>query len=351
MIKMQPLVSVCVQTYQQAEYIRQCLDGILMQQTDFSFEIILGEDESSDGTREICIEYAEKHPDIIRLFLRSRKDVIYINGNPTGRYNMIENLKEAKGKYIALCEGDDYWTDPLKLQKQVDFLEKNSNYYIVFTNGKWLNDDFTTHFIYEDSRKDHNNYRTYLTPNETTDVKTLAKGNYIHTPGVVFRNIFYNKPLPDYMKEVTIGDWPLYMAIVGNKSIKYISDDTFRYRINSNGVYSKKSSLDKIKMTMGQFAPMVNEQYFNNEIENIIWDYCYKTSVKYLHECNGAECEIFFIDFLQSFKNINQFYYQKIIKDFPHVNKLNENIISSNTCDYTQRIEKKIKKLLYKLFK
>ncbi len=128
------MVSVCVQTYQHKGYIKQCLDGILMQQTNFPYEIILGEDESTDGTREICIEYAEKYPDKIKLFLRCRKDVIYINGNATGRFNFMENLKACKGKYTALCEGDDYWTDPLKLQKQVDFLEANPEYSLIFTN-------------------------------------------------------------------------------------------------------------------------------------------------------------------------------------------------------------------------
>ena len=118
-----PLVSICVQTYQHAPYIAECLEGLLKQKTTFPYEIILGEDESNDGTRDICKAYAKKYPEIIRLFLRRREDVIYINGNATGRYNFIQNLRTARGKYIALCEGDDYWTDPLKLQKQVIFLE------------------------------------------------------------------------------------------------------------------------------------------------------------------------------------------------------------------------------------
>ena len=93
-----PLVSVVVTTYQHAAFIRQCLDGILMQQTNFDFEIILGEDESVDGTREICMKYAEKHPDKIRLFLRNRQDVIYIDGSATGRHNALQNIYTARGK-------------------------------------------------------------------------------------------------------------------------------------------------------------------------------------------------------------------------------------------------------------
>src|SRR5690606_9572949 len=92
-------VSVLVQTYNHAPYIRQCLDGILMQETDFDFEILLGEDASTDGTREICIEYAQEHPDKIRLFLHSRENNISINGRPSGRFNFCNNLFEANGEY------------------------------------------------------------------------------------------------------------------------------------------------------------------------------------------------------------------------------------------------------------
>ena len=120
----EPLVSICVQTYQHVDFIKDCLDGILKQETSFPFEILLGEDASTDGTREICLEYAEKYPDKIRLFLHHRENNIKINGKPTGRFIFLYNMFSARGKYIALCEGDDYWTDPLKLQKQVGFLEK-----------------------------------------------------------------------------------------------------------------------------------------------------------------------------------------------------------------------------------
>lgn len=121
-----PVVSVVVPTYQHAAYIEQCLHGILMQETRFPVEILVGEDESTDGTREICQRIAAAHPDRIRLFLRSRKEMLYIMGQPSGRGNILFLLGEAKGKYIATCEGDDYWTDPLKLQKQVDVLERDT---------------------------------------------------------------------------------------------------------------------------------------------------------------------------------------------------------------------------------
>lgn len=137
-----PLVSVCIQAYQHESYIAQCLDSVLNQTTTFNYEIILGEDASTDGTRAICKTYAQNFPDKIRLFLRHRKDVIFMNGLATGRYNFIQNLKSSHGKYIAILDGDDYWTDPFKLQKQVDFLESNTNYSICWTKYKILEGKF-----------------------------------------------------------------------------------------------------------------------------------------------------------------------------------------------------------------
>jgi len=121
-----PLVSICVMTYQHAPFITDCLEGILMQKTDFIFEILLGEDDSTDDTRNICIEYAKRYPEKIRLFLHRRENNIHYFGHPSGKFNLLYNLSEAQGTYLAFCEGDDYWTDPLKLQKQINVL-KNSN--------------------------------------------------------------------------------------------------------------------------------------------------------------------------------------------------------------------------------
>lgn len=130
----QPIVSVIVPTYQHAAYIKECLDGILSQQTTFPIEVLVGEDESTDGTREICQGYAQAYPDRIHLFLRSRKDVIHINGKPTGRSNIKALLASVRGRYVAICEGDDHWIDPLKLQKQVDIMERDAGVSLVFHN-------------------------------------------------------------------------------------------------------------------------------------------------------------------------------------------------------------------------
>ena len=121
----EPMVSVKVSTYQHVDFIEDCLEGILMQETDFPVEILIGEDESDDGTREICKEYAEQYPEQIRLFLHRRENNIAIHGRPTPKFQATYTRFMCRGKYVAMCEGDDYWRDPKKLQKQVEVLEAN----------------------------------------------------------------------------------------------------------------------------------------------------------------------------------------------------------------------------------
>lgn len=121
---MTPLVSIIIVTYNHFSVISKCIDSVLSQDTTFPIEIILADDCSTDGAREICEEYAAKYPELIRLLPSDR--------NVGAVANEQRAFLAAKGKYIATCEGDDYWTDPLKLQKQVDFLEANPDYSVCF---------------------------------------------------------------------------------------------------------------------------------------------------------------------------------------------------------------------------
>ncbi|MFZ1800361.1 MAG: glycosyltransferase [Chitinophagaceae bacterium] len=222
----QPLVSVCVQTYQHAAFIAQCLDGILLQKVNFPFEIIIGEDESTDDTRKICLDYAEKYPGKISLFLRSRKDVVYIHGGPTGRYNFIKNLEAARGKYIAICEGDDYWTDENKLQRQFDFMEANPGYVICFHRILELNDDG----VLIKSHSDWNEEKTFT-------INDLAAQNIIFTPSVFFRNGFIEK-LPTWINESPVMDYVLHMFNARHGLIKYFPEPMAVYRKHGGGLWS-----------------------------------------------------------------------------------------------------------------
>ncbi len=244
----QPLVSVCVQTYQHANYIRECLDGILMQKTDFPFEILLGEDSSTDGTREICIEYAEKYPDKIRLFLHHRENNININGNPTGRFNLLYNLFNARGEYVALCEGDDYWIDSWKLQKQVDFLENNEEYTIHCTNAKISkNDKFTTKAM-ED--------KTFIALDIFKQNFTYTGTLCFHKDSITIPNFIYNSPA---------ADWLLILYALKHNKGYFSKDISAVYRIHSQGIWSQVESNDR-EMIKRRFENLVGNIYTYKQI-------------------------------------------------------------------------------------
>lgn len=135
-----PTVSVLITTYNHVEHIAKCLDSVLMQQTDFFFELVIGEDGSDDGTQEICKQYAERYPKIIRLAIRDQDKKVYLYGRATGKYNLLKTLQDGKGEYFALCDGDDYWTDEYKLQKQVDFMRQNKMFSFCSTDRRILKD-------------------------------------------------------------------------------------------------------------------------------------------------------------------------------------------------------------------
>ncbi len=121
---MEPIVSICMSTYRHERYIKQAIEGVMMQQTTFAVQLVIGEDHSGDLTRLVCEEMAEKYSHKIKLLPSDR--------NYGQNYNLSRTIQACTGKYIALCEGDDYWIDPGKLEKQVEFLEKQPRLWYVF---------------------------------------------------------------------------------------------------------------------------------------------------------------------------------------------------------------------------
>lgn len=237
--KEQPLVSVCIQTYQHAAYIKECLDSALRQQTNFHFEIILGEDDSTDGTREICKEYAAQHSDITHLFLRSEKDKIYFNGTRTGRFNFIENLKAARGKYIAWLDGDDYWTDDLKLQKQVDFMEENPDCSLCY------------HKVFFQ----HNKRNVYEKPgsywpdpgSKFTIGDLIYKGAFINSVSCMFRQQNIHN-MPPWFWEIPFIDYSFYIHCAGQGTIGFIPETMAVYRIHRGSMWAgQKAPVNSIK--------------------------------------------------------------------------------------------------------
>ncbi len=127
------LVDILMPVYNHEKFIDDALAGVVMQKTSFKYRLIIGEDFSTDGTRAIIESYVVKYPNIIDAFYREK------NLGPYGNSGLL--FKEMKAKYIAICEGDDYWTDPLKLQKQVEFMESNPDYSICYHLVNILNAD------------------------------------------------------------------------------------------------------------------------------------------------------------------------------------------------------------------
>ena len=216
-------LSIVCHTYNQEKYIRETLEGFLNQKTNFSFEIITHDDASTDSTPQIINEYQEKYPELIKTILQ--KDNKYSkNINIWTKYT----FPKCQGKYIAICEGDDYWTDEKKLQKQVDFLENNAEYVVTWTdylnyNGTdFKENDFG--FSQEIITIDYNNiFNPYCTYSLTT----------------VFLKSALDMNLLDSLKDYK--DNSIYMLLLRNGNGAFMNFCSSVYRIHEGGVYSLKS--------------------------------------------------------------------------------------------------------------
>lgn len=254
------LVSVCIQTFQHVKYIKKCLDSILIQQTNFDFEILLGEDASTDGTREICIEYAQKYSDKIQLFLHHRENNIQIGDKPSGRFNFLYNLYSAKGKYIALCEGDDYWTDPLKLQKQVDFLERNTAYNICWTRYHVLMDNKISNPEWEN--------KFNFSDKHDIDFNNFASPYCTYTLTAVFKTDSINKI--NRIKFKHIKDNTIYSLCLNEGKGAILDFYSGVYRIHSMGVYSLASNLQQATSNYFNYHEIL-QLIPNSRVPNIIY--------------------------------------------------------------------------------
>ena len=235
--RVQPLVSVVVPTYQHGPYIRQCLDSILMQKTSFPYEIIIGEDESDDGTRETCIEYAREHADQIRLFLRSRTSSVYRAHGVTRSANGIWCRRSARGRYVALCEGDDYWIVTDKLQKQVDFLEANPDCSLAFHNALFLKQATSEPLrpVYEKEMQPF------------YEMADLIAGNFIYTASVMYRRAALPEPLPKWYYRMPFFDWPTFVLLGQNGRLAYLDEVMSVYRVHPGGVWSRLTPQQRIE--------------------------------------------------------------------------------------------------------
>jgi glycosyltransferase involved in cell wall biosynthesis len=264
------MVSVCMITYNHEKYIREAIEGVLMQKADFIIELIIGEDFSTDNTRIICQEYSAKHPDKIRL-LASDKNLGMMP-------NFVRTTEACIGKYIALCDGDDYWTDPNKLKKQVDFLQENEDFVICHHNMQVIYENNTRapHLSNSPGQKD------------ISTIEDLARLYFIYTASSIYRNGLIKK-LPEIFHHSTLGDYFLYMLIAQYGRIKYFPDVMGVYRVHENGIWSKLSEDIKTENQLKLLSELI--KYFKTN-ESV----CNNLKIRYIEFCQHLINECRFDD-------------------------------------------------------
>ncbi len=235
-----PLVSISVITYNQEDFLPEALDSIVSQKTTFPFEIILGDDCSTDSTREICSKYKEQYPDLIKLRFPKQ--------NMGSMPNWIENIKACTGKYIAICEGDDYWTDPYKLQKQVDFMEEHISYSMCAHAANTLMCG-----VLDEIKLD----TSVLT------ISDIIKNNWgIMTASILFRKEMF--VIPEWYYKIKNGDYGLQLLLSLKGDIGYLQDNMSVYRQHFGGISSTLKPLNQaawLTYLLYEFNQYTNNKY------------------------------------------------------------------------------------------
>ena len=232
------MVSVVCDVYNHEPYLRQCLDGFVIQKTNFKIEVLVHDDASTDKSAEIIMEYTNKYPDIFKPILQQENQ--YSRG--VGIWKTYQFPRVA-GKYVAICEGDDYWTDPLKLQKQVDFLESHPDFDMVRTDSN---------VYYQDTNITINSvFGKKLFPNcEDTFVDYVVRPAWLATCSWLIRS-----PLGDYdnlPNDCFKGDLALMIYIAKRSKVKYLPEVTSVYRVLKNSASHFTNSADTLRFWKSQ---------------------------------------------------------------------------------------------------
>ncbi len=230
-------VSVLITTFNHEGFISQAIDSVLMQEVKFDYEIVIGEDASTDRTQEIVLAHEKKYPGKIRVLLHdpigaARDRALGIGG----KSNFMESLRACQGQYLALLDGDDYWTDPHKLQKQTDFLDNHPDFAICFHDVE---------LFYEDKTRKP---RNYCPPNqkEISTIADLLGGNFMQTCSVMLRNHLFGE-LPEWFYSAIIGDWVFHILNAEYGKIGYLNEVMAAYRVHQGGFWTSFDQLDQYK--------------------------------------------------------------------------------------------------------
>lgn len=276
-----PLVAIECLAYNHGPYIRQCLDGFVMQKTDFSFIAIVHDDASADDTAKIIREYAQNYPDIIKPILETENQYSKKDGS-LGR--IIKKAIPEDVKYIALCEGDDYWTDPYKLQKQINYMESHPECVLTHTGFSYFeNGEITI------AEKEGEKIK------EISDSKIIFNilngNNYrIQTCTAIYRLATYYTILPQ-LKKINglflMGDTPLWVNLLQCGTIHYIDSPTSVYRIGNDTASHPKSLKSILRFNLS----------------------CAEMRVYYSSLCNSAEQDLFAKQLVKAYMKYKPFDY------------------------------------------
>ncbi|WP_048501230.1 glycosyltransferase family 2 protein [Chryseobacterium sp. BLS98] len=301
-----PLVSVIIITYNQENYIGQAINGVLMQNFSENIEVIIADDNSPDNTEEVIKSFSD-HPNFGCIKYFKHRENMGMMPNFIWAYN------QCKGKYIALCEGDDYWIDSLKLQKQVDFLERNPEYSLTFHKIKEL----TT----------QEEKFTFTNPDEekTYTISDLSKENFIITVSVVFKKNIAT--MPDWLQYSPIGDYPLHLLNASYGLIKYFPDEMAVYRVGS-GTWSTQNTVDQIINTM--FSLRFLLQHFKNDKDifdhlKIQYTNFQKTLLRPFEERKSLEMKVKDYNYLESITSFSSLLKMAKIKIVKKLKNRNSN--------------------------
>ncbi len=230
-----PLVSICTVAFNHQNYIEKMIQTILEQKTNFDYELLIHDDASSDATADIIKKYAIKYPNIIKPIFQ--KENQFSQGI---RPNIEHNIPRAEGKYLAFCDGDDYWCDPFKLQKQIDFLEANLEFSGCAHNTRILKETLANQLEEE-----------FVINNPQKNVYTIddfTKGEvYFHTSAFLFRLNDENQKnyILNLLKQIR-GDWFRSILFASFGPIKYLDEVMSVYRIHDKGIWSELSAQEQV---------------------------------------------------------------------------------------------------------
>lgn len=241
-------VSVIMITYNHADYISRAIEGVLMQKTNFKVELIISNDASPDNSHEVIEKAIANLPENISVSYYNHAE------NVGMMRNFLFALDHANSPYLAHCDGDDYWTDENKLQKQFDFLEANPDYQICHHN------------VLEKRGLKYRKRNHKLTSDKTDDLERLAEGNFIHSSSIMLRNTV--REFPEYFSRAENGDYFLLLLAARNGKIKYLNEVMGVYRIHNTSSWSSMKKREQ-RETHINFLQNV-KQNFSPEIIAII---------------------------------------------------------------------------------